>query len=136
MFLFLSCKSSKSEPCQECFEIFKKEVYDNYVVYFANKENDTLSFIADINSLKGCKSNFTKIDKKLLNPVYDLMDRSNHKYIVTSQGDTLNFIFRLWDANHMFQVTVSDSAHNKSYRKEIFTYDNLPYFIDECKALK
>lgn len=46
------------------------------MLYFADRERDTLAFIAEISSLENCNPNFTKIDIRLLSPVYNFADRN------------------------------------------------------------
>ena len=64
-------------------------------------------------------------------------ETNNYKTFVTTRGDTLNFEYWLWDANHQFQVRVTNGIpEGRSKNIKIFTYNYLPYLVKDCEALK
>ena len=116
------------------YTVFDSRLYDNYKIYFADKDRDTLAFIVDVRQLKECQS-FTTIDKALLKQVDNL--GQGYKEFVTTDGDTLSFQFRLWDVNHRLHIYTGDQMPGRQSEKiVVFTYNSLPYLIDDCDALK
>lgn len=117
------------------YKIFDSKRYDNYILYLGDKNTDTVAFIADTNLLKDCKADFNEINKNLLQPVYNFMDKKGYKDFVTYNSDTLKFEYKMWDVNHQYQIIAGNGSPG-SNGKRIYTYNSPPYLIDKCDALR
>ncbi|AXG73337.1 hypothetical protein DVK85_03460 [Flavobacterium arcticum] len=125
-FVLLSCASKKNTD-GDYFQVFDKKRYDNYTLYYGEKDNDTLVFIGEKDFIKKCRISFKMIDKKLLNNSVSSLETTNY---------SIAFYYLIWDVNHQFLVSVGSESPGHKNNTYIGTYYNYPYYIDDCQALK
>ncbi len=125
MLFLLSCASKKHDT-DDYFEVYDSKVYDDYTLYYGNKNNDTIVFVGKTEFVKKCSSSFKKINRQVLNPVKDF----------TTNNDSIIFYHYVWDVNHHHKVAMSNGSPGQKNKIYVSTYLDYPYLIDDCDALR
>lgn len=123
--LIISCGSIKKSNNNDRFKIIKRETHDNYTLFFANRNNDTLVFVCENSLFTKCKRNKKHINKLGLEEVSNL---------VTESGDSLIFIYSVKDVSKNYLSIVGGGKPGQNSKKYIDTYYSFPLQIKKCES--
>ncbi|OIQ21811.1 MAG: hypothetical protein BM557_03185 [Flavobacterium sp. MedPE-SWcel] len=124
LFILLSCASKKYN--NDLFKVFDKKEYDDYTLYYGNKNDDTIVFVGENKFIENCKSSFKSIDRSGLKTISTLK---------TTKHDII-FCYFLSDVNGHLSILTGTGTPGQSDKTYITTYSEYPYFINNCNALR
>ncbi len=125
-FVLMSCKSNLNKGLFDVnYKVFKKEIVSELTLFHGVYESDTVLFVMKKLDYESCKNKYKYISKIELKQItFYKIDK-----------DTINFSFKIKDANNQFLVNSSIGEPGKK-RKSYYSYKSFPYLIENCSSFK